>query len=78
MRYGPIGPGAEERAVWVVAYIRRLSLVLGRGNTCVAADYLGLVAEPDRVKTRGNRSVGDTGGVKQEVLFSLPLASAGR
>ena len=65
MRYGSRGPCAEERAVWVVAYVRRLSIVLGRGNACVAADYLGLITEPDRVETRSDCSVGDTGGVEQ-------------
>jgi len=64
MRYGSRGPCAEERAVWVVAYVHRLSLLLGRGEACVAADYLSLIMEPDRVETGSNCSVGDTGGVE--------------
>ena len=45
--------------------VLRLGLEPGRGDACVAAEYLGLVTEPDRVETRCNRSVGDTGGVKE-------------
>ena len=63
--YGPIGSSAGGRAVWIMTLVLRLGLEPGWGDACVAADHLGLVAEPDRVETRGNRSVGDTGGIKE-------------
>ncbi len=49
----------------MMTLVLRLGLEPGWGDACVAADYLGLVTEPDRVETRGNRSVGDTGGIKE-------------